>query len=167
MSGKWKGRSLTAPSSPDLRPTLGRVKVSLFSALESLQWKRSGSPDISHWKCLDLFAGVGGLGIEALSRGASSCVFVEANRRHALALRANIESLGAPGFLLEEKVEQGGWKRRGPYDLVLLDPPYAKDKLSELLGELSQSGALGSGAIVAMESGGGGGEGAGGVGDEE
>src|SRR5262245_53209725 len=91
--GQWRGRKLKALDRDGLRPTSSRVKASIFSILESLVWKRTGQPDFSSWRCADLFAGVGGLGLEILSRGAAHCVFVERDRVHVKILKENIASL--------------------------------------------------------------------------
>jgi 16S rRNA (guanine966-N2)-methyltransferase len=153
LGGAWGGRKLKALERPGLRPSLGRVKAALFSILESLQWKRSGKPDFSGWKCLDLFAGVGGLGLEALSRGAEHCVFVERERAHARILRENIQSLGCAErtTVLVEPVEKGGWEAYGPYDLVILDPPYAESHLVDLLQRLAQGNSLAPGGVLLFE----------------
>lgn len=153
LGGQWSGRKLKILEKKDLRPTSNRVKASIFSILESLQWKRSGSPDFSGWNCLDLFAGVGGLGFEALSRGAASCVFVEKDRAHAKLIVANAEILGCESqiSLLQQPVEKNGWKELGPFQLVLLDPPYAESQLDELLQALAESSAISPGAIILFE----------------
>jgi 16S rRNA (guanine966-N2)-methyltransferase len=153
LGGAWSGRKLKILEKKDLRPTSGRVKASIFSILEALQWKRSGSPDFGSWRCLDLFAGAGGLGFEALSRGAAHCVFVEKDRSHARLIQENMAVLGCESraVLLQKPVESGDWKRLGPFDLVLIDPPYADSHLVELLRDLSSGDVLKSGAIILFE----------------
>lgn len=153
LGGAWSGRRLKAPESDNLRPTLGRVKAAIFSILESIQWKQSGSPEFTNWKCLDLFAGVGGLGLEALSRGASHCVFVEKDRRHAKYLEENIKSLGCASetLVLVEDIHRKSWWKHGPYHLVMLDPPYAQSNLPELLAEMVKESLLTAGGIVLFE----------------
>ncbi len=135
MAGEWGGRALKAPEKAELRPSSGRVKSSIFSILEAIQWKRAGAPDFSAWHCLDLFAGVGGLGLEILSRGAAHCVFVEKVRGHARFLEQNIAALqaGKRSTVLVEPAEALGWVSQGPFDLMLLDPPYALAGLPDLL----------------------------------
>ena len=86
ISGSARGRSLKTIRSPNLRPTTDRVKGSLFSMLESL--------DVCFQSVLDLYAGSGALGIEAISRGASSVVFVENDHRHAQLIKNNLHALG-------------------------------------------------------------------------
>ena len=153
MGGAWSGRKLKAVDRPELRPTLGRVKAAIFSILESIEWKRSGQPDFSAWRCLDLYAGVGSLGIEILSRGAESCVFVEKSRQHARLLQENLASVGAGSRaeLLVADAEGPAWEGRGPFNLVLIDPPYAGSALPELLRRLGSGPALREGGIVVFE----------------
>lgn len=153
LGGAWSGRRLKALEKEGLRPTSGRVKASIFSIIESLEWKRSGQPDFSGWNCLDLFAGVGGLGLEMLSRGASHCVFVEKDRVHAKVLQENIRTLDCDSMakVLVEPVEKGSWERLGPYQMVLIDPPYANSHLTELLEKLASGDLLAPGAIILFE----------------
>ncbi len=151
--GRWRGRKLKALDREGLRPTSSRVKASIFSILESIVWKRTGQPDFSSWRCLDLFAGVGGLGLEILSRGAAHCVFVEKDRAHAKTLQNNIASLGCAtqSAVLVADVAKGDWQTIGPFDLVLLDPPYAESSLPSLLQRLGEGDLLNPGAIVIFE----------------
>jgi 16S rRNA (guanine966-N2)-methyltransferase len=153
MGGAWSGRKLKALDKEDLRPTLGRVKAAIFSILESIEWKRSGQPDFSAWACLDLYAGVGSLGIEILSRGAASCVFVEKNRTHAKILGENLKSVGAEALakVLVGEVEATTFESSGPYNLVLIDPPYKDSLLPDLLKRLAVPGVLAPGGIVVFE----------------
>lgn len=154
MGGKWGGRKLQAPSSDALRPTAGRVKQAIFSILESHRMKTGEAPEFTGVRCLDLFAGVGGLGLEAMSRGADFVVFVEKNRRHALSLKSNLKILGAEP--LAEVISFGvenfdEWHKRGPYQLVFCDPPYALGVEPKVLDWLSRPGVLSEGAVVVME----------------
>jgi 16S rRNA (guanine966-N2)-methyltransferase len=110
VSGRFRGRSLVAPRGRATRPTSDRVREALFSILGPLDGLRA----------LDLFAGTGALGIEALSRGAASCVFGDVDTRP---VQANLEALG-----IHAEVRRGralsALKSDDQYDLVLLDPPY-------------------------------------------
>ena len=110
VAGIYGGRTLKAPRGQDVRPTADRVREALFSILGPLDGLRA----------LDLFAGTGALGIEALSRGAASCVFVDLDTRP---VQANLDALG-----IDAEVRRGGalsaLKSDDQYDLVLLDPPY-------------------------------------------
>lgn len=152
--GAWSGRRLKAIERDGLRPTLGRVKAGIFSILEAIEWKRRGEPPtFAGWNCLDLYAGVGGLGLEILSRGAERCVFVEKDKKTAQVLRENIRSLEADAQCLvrNEDVSKEGWRDAGPFDLILLDPPYADSHLPALLSVFASEEVLKAGGIVIFE----------------
>lgn len=154
LGGEWGGRRLKAVEREGLRPTSGRVKAAIFSIIESIEWKRSGqAPTFSGWRCLDLYAGVGGLGLEILSRGAEHCVFVEKDRRNAALLKENIQSLdcAAQCSLQVGEVAKVDWEEFGPFDLVLLDPPYAESYLPDLLKRLAAGSVLKPGGVVVFE----------------
>lgn len=123
--GKYRGRRLVAGHGDATRPILDRVKQALFDRLGS-RWGRPGElPDMS---VLDLFAGVGNLGIEALSRGASYCCFVEQDRAALQALRANLCSIGIAGEAIVVTGDAASTPIPAPphggYRLIFLDPPY-------------------------------------------
>lgn len=122
VAGEARGRRLVTPAGRDTRPTLDRVRESLFNALGSL-----GVVDGA--KVLDLFAGSGALGIEALSRGASSCTFVDHDRSARAAVEENLRTTGLDGRATVIADTAESWLRRAgsgaSFDLVLLDPPYA------------------------------------------
>jgi len=145
IAGKLGGRRLVAPRGSATRPTTDRVREALFSMLGPLSGAR----------VIDLFAGSGALGIEALSRGASSAVFVESSRAALSALRANLQELeledattvlGAP---LERS--RAALERLAPFDLALCDPPWAR--LASVVGWLEQSAPawLAPGARLVLE----------------
>lgn len=119
IAGEWRGRKLVAPKGDTTRPTADRTRETLFSMLVS----RLGS--FEGLSVLDLFAGSGALGLEALSRGAASCMFVEQDAEALKALRCNIETLATRGTAT---VQAGSATALGPAraapDLILLDPPY-------------------------------------------
>ena len=131
MAGKAKGRRLVAPAGAVTRPTPDRVREATLNALNSLDAVRRA-------RVLDLFAGTGALGIEALSRGAASAVFVENNRRALRALRANVAATGladhatvmdvSVDVALTELLDAGA-----NFDVAMCDPPYAFDGWHELL----------------------------------
>ena len=126
-----------------LRPTSERIRETLFNWL---------TPEIAGRRCLDLFAGTGALGLEALSRGAKEVVFVERSRKAAGTLRKNVELLEAEGATVHEGdakafLESGG----GPCDVVFLDPPFADESLSELCRLIDERGVLAPGARVYLE----------------
>jgi 16S rRNA (guanine966-N2)-methyltransferase len=152
MGGEWSGRKLHVPSHAKLRPSAGRVKAAIFSILESIQMKRGNSADFSGLRCLDLFAGVGGLGFEALSRGAAHTVFVEKDRSNAGAIEKNAKTLECTDrvSVISHPVEKTQhWAKQGPFDLVFIDPPYEREDENELLALLMD--CLNPDAIVIFE----------------
>lgn len=151
VAGHARGRRLVAPEGVDTRPTLDRVREAMFNSLVSLD-------AIDDARVLDLYAGSGALGIEALSRGAASCVFVDHSREARRAISANLE---ATGFLDRATVvaqDALGWLRDAgsaslvdSFDLVLIDPPYAAE--DELWSEvLAHVGRLAADGVVVAES---------------
>lgn len=114
VAGEFKGRRLHAPRGARTRPTADRVREALFSMLG----------DVSGARVLDLYAGSGALGIEALSRGAESAVFVERDRRALAALRRNLDAVGAEAEVRQQDVAGFLGRPEGTFDLVLCDPPY-------------------------------------------
>lgn len=115
IAGQWRGRPLAAPQGQATRPTSDRTREALFSMLAS----RIGS--FEGLKVADVCAGTGALGLEALSRGAAHCTFVERDRPAVEALRTNIAKLGAQAEVRAIAAESFAG---GAYDLVLIDPPY-------------------------------------------
>lgn len=115
IAGQWRGRPLAAPQGQATRPTSDRTREALFSMLAS----RVGS--FEGLKVADVCAGTGALGLEALSRGAAHCTFVERDRAAVEALRTNIAKLGAQAEVRAIAAESFVG---GAYDLVLIDPPY-------------------------------------------
>lgn len=153
VGGAWRGRPLVAPKGTTTRPTSDRVREALFDALSA----RLG-PDLGGRAVLDLFAGTGALGLEALSRGAESGVFVETDRDALAALRRNIQALGAEdaAVVIAGDAQGGGLaaaRRRGPFSLLLIDPPYRMEQaaVAELIEQLDRAGAIAPRAIVAIE----------------
>ena len=131
------------------RPTRERVRESLFSALES-------ALDLTDLRVLDLYGGSGALGLEALSRGAARATFVESDRNAARLLRRNAESLGVGRQVSIEQTPVGtalAARPREPYDLVLIDPPYAVETavLNREYGLLVANGWVGPGSLVIVE----------------
>ncbi len=149
IAGDARGRRLSAPRGLATRPTLARVRESMFSRL-------SVRLDFDGLRVLDLFAGTGSLGIEALSRGAAHVTFVEAARPALTALRRNLEALGfaARARVLKSDVLRGLETlaaQRAQFDLVLLDPPYRKGWGDIVLTRLMELSLLSGGAWVATE----------------
>lgn len=148
IAGQWRGRKLTAPVGDATRPTADRVRETLFSMLAS----RLGSfEDLS---VADLFAGSGALGLEALSRGAAQCLFVEQDAAAIRALRANIANLRAQAQceVRAASVLALG-PAKAPVDLMLLDPPYGTGAGSVALDKLVRLGWIGAATWVSLETG--------------
>lgn len=141
IAGQWRGRPLVAPPGDSTRPTADRVREALFSMLAS----RLGS--FEGLQVADLFAGSGALGLEALSRGAAHCVFVETDRRAIDSIRANIAALGASGEVLARSAEHAVLP--APADLAFLDPPYGSGLAPAVLAKLD----LAPGGWVSVETG--------------
>jgi 16S rRNA (guanine966-N2)-methyltransferase len=146
VAGAYGGRRLAAPDGSATRPTSDRVREALFSVLGT---------SVQGARVLDLFAGSGALGIEALSRGAASAVFVDRAPRAIGAVRANLAALGIDADV--RRIEARAWLRTASarseaYDLVFLDPPYRR--AAELGRELSEglAAVLAPGARVVTES---------------
>jgi 16S rRNA (guanine(966)-N(2))-methyltransferase RsmD len=130
------------------RPTTDRVREALFNVLAARR-------DFDGLRVLDLYAGSGALGLEALSRGAVSALFVETDSRAAAVIKRNIETLGLPGATVRRgavaAVLSSGADR--PVDLVLADPPYevSNVEIEALLDSLNRNGWLGAGSVVVIE----------------
>ena len=127
VAGQARGRRLVAPPGTDTRPTSDRVREATFNALRSID-------AIADARVLDLFAGSGALGIEALSRGAASCVFVESDPSAVAVIHQNLAHTAVSGgTVVRADVMRWTITHREPFDLVLADPPYAFDDWSALL----------------------------------
>ena len=154
VAGALRGRPLVAPKGHITRPTGERTREAIFNVLEHAPW----SDGLEGARVIDLFAGAGALGLEALSRGAAFCLFVETDEAARGAIRANIEALGLMG---ETRVHRRdatalGVKPAGdgaPFDLAFLDPPYGKGLIDTALARLAEGGWLAPGAIAVAERG--------------
>lgn len=145
IAGQWRGRPLIAPKGVLTRPTSDRTREALFSMLTS----RLGSFD--GVTVADLFAGSGALGIEALSRGAANCVFVEQDRAALDALRANLDRLGVRADVRATSVLSLG-PAAAPLDLVMMDPPYGTGAGNVAIDKLSRLGWIGPVTWVSVET---------------
>ncbi|MFI5797136.1 16S rRNA (guanine(966)-N(2))-methyltransferase RsmD [Streptomyces sp. NPDC051677] len=151
IAGAAGGRRLAVPPGTGTRPTSDRAREGLFSTWQSLL----GGGPLDGERVLDLYAGSGAVGLEALSRGASHTLLVEADARAARTIRENVKALGLPGA----EVRAGKAHQviqtppTAPYELVFLDPPYAvtDDDLREILLTLRSEGWLTPEAIVTVE----------------
>lgn len=146
IAGQWRGRPLVAPKGDTTRPTADRTREALFSMLSS----RVGS--FEDLAVADLFAGSGALGLEALSRGAASCLFVEQDKAAVDALRVNIAKLGAKGADVRAASVMTLGPAIKPLDLILMDPPYATSAGSVALDKLARLGWTGPATWVSIET---------------
>jgi 16S rRNA (guanine966-N2)-methyltransferase len=150
VGGRLKGRPIEAPTGAATRPTSDRVREAMFNIL---------SHSIDGWsiegrRVLDLFAGSGALGIEAVSRGAALCVFVEDDADARGAIRANVEALGLGGvtkIFRRDATALGPAGKHDDFDLVFLDPPYDKGLAERALSSADAGGWLAAGALVVIE----------------
>jgi 16S rRNA (guanine966-N2)-methyltransferase len=142
VSGRWRGRRLAVPTDRQVRPTAERVREAWLNVL---------TPELAGARVLDLCAGTGALGLEALSRGAAHATFVEMQSASLALLRANIAALGADD---ESEIHRGDVIRfiagltRGEYDLALADPPFASTLAADIVAAW---GALPFAAVLSVE----------------
>ena len=144
IGGQWRGRKLKFPDGEGLRPTMDRVRETLFNWLQA---------DIADARCLDLFSGSGALGFEALSRFAAQVVMVDNNPQAIKMLRSNLALLkadnaqavqmDAAAYLQQENI--------GPFDIVFLDPPFNQHLVEKFCQLLHQSNCLSEQAIIYIE----------------
>lgn len=146
ISGQWRGRKLPVVNADGLRPTTDRTKETLFNWL---------APYISGRNCLDLFAGTGSLGIEALSRNARTCQFVEKNKQAAELIRENMTTL---------KAEQAQYQVlhcdalmflatcHQPFDLIFLDPPFKQGFIEKVITLIEQHNCLAPDGLIYLET---------------
>jgi 16S rRNA (guanine966-N2)-methyltransferase len=145
IGGGWRGRRVNFPDLPGLRPTPDRVRETLFNWLQH---------SVAGARCLDLFAGSGALGLEALSRGAKQLVFVEQAVAASRFLQEQLIRLGGQGR--GQVVEMGAARylrsTAEPFDIVFLDPPFGRGALAEYVPLLDEGGWLKPGALVYLEN---------------
>lgn len=144
VGGRLRGRRLSVPAQPGLRPTPDRVRETLFNWLQ---------PMVEGSRCLDLFAGSGALGLEAHSRGAAEVVLVERAEVVARQLRRMVEDWGLTGVQVA-RADARHWLRGPPraFDIVFLDPPFASGLLGPVCVQLGRGGWLAAGASVYLEA---------------
>jgi 16S rRNA (guanine966-N2)-methyltransferase len=150
VAGKFRGREIAGPSSGATRPTSDRVRESLFNILAH------GIADFSleDARVMDLFAGTGALGLEAISRGAKFCLFVEDDAGARGVIRNNADTCGVIGqckIWRRDATDLGPSAPQSPYDLVFVDPPYGKGLGEKALASLIGGGWLSKGAVVVLE----------------
>lgn len=146
IAGAWRGRQIAAPKGDATRPTADRTREALFSMLVS---RLGAFEDLA---VADLFAGTGALGLEALSRGAERCIFVEQDRAAVDILKANIAKLGATGAEVRQGSVLALPRAAAPLDLVMMDPPYGSGAGSVALDKLARLGWIGPATIVSIET---------------
>jgi 16S rRNA (guanine966-N2)-methyltransferase len=144
IGGIWRGRRLRFPPSPEIRPTPDRVRETLFNWL---------APRVPGARCLDLFAGSGALGLEALSRGAAHVTFVEREAAAARQISARLAEWGAHAARVERADARSFLEQApaAPFDIVFLDPPFASTLLAEAARGLEQGGWLSDSALIYVE----------------
>ncbi len=149
VGGRFRGRLLAPPKDRSVRPTSDRLRESLFNILKH----RFGLPD-ENTRVLDLFAGTGALGLEALSRGAAAAVFVDTAVASRALIRSNIEALALTGparILRRDATAMGAAGTIRPFDLVFCDPPYGGGLGERALASARAGGWLVSGAVCVLE----------------
>ena len=149
VGGRLKGRNLAAPASRDIRPTADRLRESLFNVLI-----HAYDNPVFDARVLDLFAGTGALGIEAISRGARFALFVDNGAEARALMRNNVEALGLGGvtkIYRRDATHLGPAHPVEPFSLVFLDPPYAKGLAEKAMVSLRGGGWLTAGALLVVE----------------
>jgi 16S rRNA (guanine966-N2)-methyltransferase len=150
VGGQFRGRALAAPAHEGARPTSDRVREAVFNILAH------GVSDfaLDGARVIDLFAGTGALGIEALSRGAAFCLFVEQDAEARALVRRNVETLGLTGvtkIFRRDATELGPAGRNGGFTLAFLDPPYGQGLAERALASAALGGWLSPGAVAVIE----------------
>lgn len=154
VGGRLRGRALVAPADARVRPTSDRVRESVFNILAHNDF--GVGFDLQDARVLDLFAGTGALGCEALSRGARFCLFVDADADSRALVRRNVEALGLTGVTKIWKRDAADLGPReaqagGPYTLAFLDPPYRKGLVEQALAAVRAGDWLAANAVIVTE----------------
>jgi 16S rRNA (guanine966-N2)-methyltransferase len=154
VAGTFRGRPLVAPKGHLTRPTADRARQAIFNVLEHATW----SPGLDGARVMDLFAGSGAMGIEAISRGAAFSLFVERAEPAAAAIRANLAALKLEDRARIARRDASALTPRGggdgkPYDLAFLDPPYGEGLGEAAVTRLAEGGWLAAGAVAVLERG--------------
>ena len=154
VAGTFRGRPLVAPKGHSVRPTADQTRQAIFNVLEHAAW----APALEDARVMDLFAGAGGLGLEAISRGASFCRFLEQDETALGAIRANVEHLGVEDRVSIERRDATRLTARPAggapaFEFAFLDPPYGKGLAEKALGALASGGWLAEGAVAVVERG--------------
>lgn len=143
IGGQWRSRVLIFPDLPELRPTPNRVRETLFNWLQF---------DLTGARCLDLYAGSGALGFEALSRGAGSATLVDVHTAACLALRDNSRKLNATTEVIQAEARRFLGGNGTPYDMIFLDPPFGQGLVMECCELLETQNWLAPAAMIYIEA---------------
>ena len=144
IGGNWRGRKIPVPDAQGLRPTPDRVRETLFNWLQ---------PFLHGAKCLDLFAGSGALGIEAVSRGAASSLLIEQDRETAETLRESLRMLDADKIAVHQADALQWIKTTNQvFDIIFLDPPFGKNMIEQCLSLLAESECVVEQTLIYVES---------------
>jgi 16S rRNA (guanine966-N2)-methyltransferase len=149
VGGRFRGHALVGPRSDAIRPTSDRLRETIFNVLAHAY----GDP-VEGARVLDLFAGTGAMGLEALSRGAAFTLFVDEGAQARGIIRANVEALGVGGatrLFRRDATRMGGAAPNAPFSLVFCDPPYGRDLATRALRSCAEGGWLTPGALVVVE----------------
>jgi 16S rRNA (guanine966-N2)-methyltransferase len=149
VGGRFRGRTLAGPKSDAIRPTSDRLRETIFNVLAH----GYGDP-VEGARVIDLFAGTGAMGIEALSRGAAFCLFVDEGAQARGLIRENVEALGLGGatrLFRRDATRMGAAGQNPPASLVFCDPPYGRDLAPRALKSCADGGWLSPGALVVVE----------------
>jgi 16S rRNA (guanine966-N2)-methyltransferase len=154
VSGEFRGKALAAPAGQTTRPTSDRARQAIFNILEHAAWSKG----VRDFRVIDLFAGSGALGFEALSRGAAFCLFVETDEAARGAIRENVDAMSLFGRTRVHRRDATQLGQRpgadGPaFELAFLDPPYGKGLGETALEKLASGGWLAPGAVMVLERG--------------
>jgi 16S rRNA (guanine966-N2)-methyltransferase len=154
VSGDFRGKAIKTPPGEATRPTSDRARQAIFNILEHAAWSKG----VRGLRVIDLFSGSGALGLEALSRGAEFCLFVETDEAARGAIRENIDAMHLFGHTRVHRRDATQLGARpgadGPaFDLAFLDPPYGKGLGETALEKLAGGGWLADGAVVVLERG--------------
>ena len=149
VGGRFRGTTLSSPKTDAIRPTTDRLRESLFNILA-----HGHRETLEDTRVLDLFSGTGALGLEALSRGARFCLFVEEAAEARGLIRANVERLGLTGatkIWRRDACDLGRCAPMEPFDLAFLDPPYGKGLADRALAAMATGGWMRAGGLVVVE----------------
>ena len=152
VSGRLRGRNIATPSGRNTRPTSNQTRESIFNILAHAEW----SPPLEGAIVSDIFAGSGALGLEAISRGAEFCLFVETEPKARGAIRENVDKMGLAGCTRlhrhdATKLKVAPGNLRGPFTHIFMDPPYNKGLWRPVLSRLRDQGLIAKGGVIILE----------------